>query len=340
MGRTKSAEPTMADVARHAGVGVATVDRVINRRAPVRADTAQRVLQAAEALGFRRSGLMRQRMGAHVRARRLGFLLQSQHSAFYRTLAAALKEAAPPGAVVQLAFAEDLTPRVVARQLSALAQSCDAVALVAADHPQLTLAVEAAHARGVPVFALVSDLSAPSLAGYVGVDNRRVGQSAAWSISRLCKPGKVGLILGSHRYLCQEQCEVSFRSYLREFAPRFQVLETLVSLEHAGLAQAATLELLHLHPDLVGVYVAGGGVEGVIDALREARRPRLVAVCHDLTDVTRAALLDGSVTQLLSHPYEWMAQRLCEAMLAALAAPQGARISAVLPFLSYTAANV
>ena len=40
----------MLDVARAAGVGVATVDRVINRRAAVRPQTAQRVLEAAEQL--------------------------------------------------------------------------------------------------------------------------------------------------------------------------------------------------------------------------------------------------------------------------------------------------
>ncbi|MEJ7136906.1 LacI family DNA-binding transcriptional regulator [Amphibiibacter pelophylacis] len=345
MNKPHSAEPTMADVAREAGVGVATVDRVINRRAPVRPDTAQRVLAAAEAVGFRRAGLIRRRLGEQARPLTLGFVLQSAHSPFYRALGAALRAAVrglpKPGAQPVLSFLDDLTPRRVAQRLAELGQICDAVAVVAADHPQITQAVEAVSARGVPVFALVSDLTAPSLAGYVGVDNRKVGQTAAWTMSRLCRQGKLGLILGSHRYLCQEQCEVSFRSWLRESAPGFQVLESLVSLEDVGLARATTQELLHLHPDLVGVYVAGGGVEGVIDALREAARPDLIVVCHDLTEVTRQAMLDGCVTVLLSHPCEWMSTRLCEAMAAAVCAPQAdSRLQAALPFLVHTLANV
>ena len=345
MSKQQSDEPTMVDVARRAGVGVATVDRVINRRAPVRPDTAQRVLVAAEAVGFRRVGLIRRRLGKPTRPPTLGFVLQSAQSPFYRVLGDALRQATltlpEPGAPPVLSFGDDLTPRRVAQRIVELGQSCDAVAVVAADHPQITQAVEAVSAQGVPVFALVSDLTAPSLAGYVGVDNRKVGHTAAWTMSHLCRPGKVGLILGSHRYLCQEQCEVSFRSWLRESAPGFQVLESMVSLEDVGLARATTQELLHLHPDLVGVYVAGGGVEGVIDALREAQRPDLVAVCHDLTDVTRQAVLDGCVTLLLSHPYEWMATRLCEAMVAAVRAPHaGAKVQAVLPFLVCTSVNV
>ncbi len=44
--------PTMTDLAKAAGVSIATVDRVINRRLPVNSYTTQRVVDAAEAIGF------------------------------------------------------------------------------------------------------------------------------------------------------------------------------------------------------------------------------------------------------------------------------------------------
>ena len=43
---------TMQDVANRAGVGVATVDRVLNARAPVAPGTAARVVEAADAVGY------------------------------------------------------------------------------------------------------------------------------------------------------------------------------------------------------------------------------------------------------------------------------------------------
>ena len=43
--------PTIADIARQAGVGTATVDRVLNRRPGVNAETVQRVLQVVAELG-------------------------------------------------------------------------------------------------------------------------------------------------------------------------------------------------------------------------------------------------------------------------------------------------
>lgn len=337
---------TMLDVAREAGVGVATVDRVINGRAKVRPETSQRVLEAAERLGFRRSGLIRRRITEQAQQLRLGFILQKKTSPFYLEVGRALHEAAEaqqaPPISAQVEYLEELTPKFVAAKLLELGKKVDAIAVVAADHPHVTQAIDAISAKGVPVFAFVSDLSAESVAGYVGIDNRKVGRTAAWAISRLCAgPGKVGLILGSHRYLCQEQCEISFRSYLREYAPEFQLLETLVSLEDNALAQEATLELLKQHPDLVGVYVAGGGVEGVIEGLQSSRPPGLVTVCHDLTEVTRQALIDGVVTLAISHPYAWMARRLCQLMSdTLLARSDRGKAQELLPFVTYTAANV
>ncbi len=337
-------EPTMEDVAKAAGVGVATVDRVINRRAPVRPDTAQRVLDAAQSVGFRRAGLIQRRISEQQRPLKLGFLLQ--RSPFYKALGQALRQAVQamnhPRVSSEIEFMDDFTPRKVAERLLLMGRDVDAVALVAADHPVVNQAIERLHTQGVPVFAFVTDLSAPSVAGYVGIDNRKMGRTAAWSVAKLCKrPGKIGLILGSHRYLCQEQCEISFRSYLRESAPEFQVLETLVSLEDIKLAHAATLELLHCHPDLVGVYVAGGGIEGVLEALQEASIPDLVTVCHDLTDITRLALVDGHATVVLSHPCDWMARRLCESMSETIQNRQErGKSQDVLPFTVYTVANV
>ena len=42
---------TIAEIARHAGVGTATVDRVLNGRSGVNAETVQKVMQSVAALG-------------------------------------------------------------------------------------------------------------------------------------------------------------------------------------------------------------------------------------------------------------------------------------------------
>ena len=39
------------------------------------------------------------------------------------------------------------------------------------------------------------------------------------------------MFVGSHRFHGQEMREIGFRSYFREYAPEFELVETMVNLE-------------------------------------------------------------------------------------------------------------
>jgi LacI family transcriptional regulator len=310
---------TIADLAEAAGVSVATVDRVLNRRLPVSEATAMRVAAAAEAIGYHAAGLLKRRL-TEAPQRTFAFLLQKKHDEFYQALASELSaaaEAAPFARVKpKIVFIDELVPATIASKIRECARRADALAVVAVDHPHVNAAIEAAAAKGKPVFALLSDLSAPSRAGYIGVDNRKSGRTAAWAISRLAKaPGKVAVLVGTHRYLGQELAEMSFRSYFREHAPQFQLLETIVNLEDHRIAYQATLNLIAENHGLAGIYLAGGGMKGMINALRqEGPSDSLVAVCNELLPYTKAALIDGIVDLVLATPLATLAARAVEAL--------------------------
>jgi LacI family transcriptional regulator len=180
----------------------------------------------------------------------------------------------------------------------------------------VTEAVAQVQASGVPVFALVAQLSATGQVPYIGLDNWKVGRTAAWAFANVCKaPGKIGFLLGNPRYRNQEMNETGFRSYFRELAPEFTLLEPLSTFEASAIAQEMTEKLLAEHPDLAGLYVSGGGISGALAALRGAGRAgKVVAVGYDLFDVIRAALLDGTMTLVISHPLERLAREALDAM--------------------------
>ncbi len=338
---------TVRDVAERAGVSVATVDRVLNRRAPVSSNTARRVLDAAQALGFHASALLQKRVAERQAERRLGFLLQRRSETFYEALGSELiratRDATGIAGRATVHYLDDLTPAHVAAGIADLARRCDALAIVAADHPRITEALQLVQARAIPVFTLLSDVSAPARRGFIGIDHRKAGRTAAWTVTRLAKaPGRVGIIVGSHRYLGHELCEMSFRSYCREHAPAFELLESRISFENAGFAQEATIDLLHRAPDLVGLYVAGGGMEGVIAALRDtATRDHVVTVCNELIPETRAALIEGIVDLVIATPVRALADRTVATMAEALARHDGDLPPQILlPFDIYISENV
>ncbi|MGA4993211.1 LacI family DNA-binding transcriptional regulator [Nonomuraea bangladeshensis] len=86
-------KPTMADVARHAGVSLKTVSRVVNQEPHVRASLQQRVQAAISALGYRRNeAAARLARGATMLT--LGLVMENISNEFYARLAAAVEAAA------------------------------------------------------------------------------------------------------------------------------------------------------------------------------------------------------------------------------------------------------
>lgn len=337
--------PTIRDLAKAAGVSISTANRVIGGGEGVRQATMRRVRDAADTIGFYGLGLIDSRLSAASPKFRLGFLLQQPNRAFYKNMAQALHDAAvavgEPNVEARIEFLEELSPQNVAARLAALGETCDAVGLVAAVHPLVTQATEALQRGGKPVFTLVSQLAATD--NYVGLDNWKVGRTAAWAFQHICKaPGKLGILVGNHRYRCQEMNEAGFRSYFREYAPEFTLLEPLTTFESSAVAEELVERLLRDHPDLAGLFITGGGMSGALAALRSTGRARsLVAIGYELMDNTRAALVDGTLTLVISHPLGMLAERTIAGMVNTLGAkPQTGSAAHVLPFEIYTRENI
>ncbi|CAN0602001.1 unnamed protein product, partial [Ectocarpus sp. 12 AP-2014] len=152
-----------------------------------------------------------------------------------------------------------------------------------------------------------------------GLNNLKVGRGAASMLSVATrKPGKIAIFVGGHRWHGHELRETGFRAFFREHT-EFQVLDTLVNLETRQLTQQATLDLLERHPEVVGIYVAGGGMEGAIAALREVRGPGEVAlVVNEPTHDSRMALVDGYVTLINETPLPQLSRELMQLMFNAV----------------------
>jgi LacI family transcriptional regulator len=316
--------PTITDLAREAGVSVATVDRVLNGRHRVREETARRVYEAAHKIGYHAAGVIKQRILADLPECRLGFVLQKEKQAFYQAFAAELEQAVRAAPNLRgratIEFASSQAPGDVAELLERLGGRVQAIAGTAVDHHAVTAAVSALRARGVPTFSLLSDYAQGVRESYVGTNNLKVGRTAAWFVLKAApRPGKVAIFVGGHRWHGHELRETGFRSFLREYAPQFAVLDTLVNLETRQLTYEATLDLLSRHRDLVGFYVAGGGMEGAIAAVRESRAPEeLAVVVNEVTPESRVGLLDRYVTAVLATPLTRLCADLVNLMVGAI----------------------
>lgn len=342
-----ASRPTISDLARAANVSVATVDRVLNGRLPVREETARRVYEAASAIGFHAVSLLRQRVYEGLPHYRLGFILQKPDQPFYQAFAREIELAVQNHphirGLAQIEFCSSQTPVDRSETLREVGAKNQAVAMVSPDYPAITATVEDLKQKGVPVFSLLSDFALGVREGYVGLNNRKVGRTAAWMITKSARaPGKVAVFVSSHRFNGHELREIGFRSYFRELAPQFEVLDTFINLDSGDITREAIVDMAHRHPDLVGVYVAGGGMEGLISAMREENlASRMMAVVNELTPDSRAALAEEIVTLAIHTPLQHLCRELVRLMVAAI--ENGAADvpgQTFLPFEMYVPENI
>src|ERR1700733_15357730 len=132
--------PTISDIARLAGVGTATVDRVLNRRPGVNADTVQRVMQVCADIGAPpQPG--RPRRGENFR---FAYVLPADETPFFGLLERQIAQSAGD---FRHQHITEVTHRIDARDpaqfAAALAElgDCQGVALLAPDMPAVKLAI-------------------------------------------------------------------------------------------------------------------------------------------------------------------------------------------------------
>jgi LacI family transcriptional regulator len=341
--------PTIADLAQASGVSVTTVNRILGGSGSVRAKTIQRVQDAAQEIGFYGVGVIEDRRKRSLPSYRFGFLLQQSTRDLYRLFGSKITEAAAKREHEKVEplvdFVDRLDPQNIADRLEALGQRCDAVALIAGDHPLISQTIQSLKARGIPVIAYITDQSAPDRAGFVGTDNWKLGRTAAWFLAQTTPwPGRVAVFIGNHRYQCQDISDASFRSYMREHAPHLQIDDSRPTHEEPNEAYRIVTELLSQLDDLRGIFIVGGGISGALRAVREApeeKRKMVRIICRDIGPETRKGLSEGLITAALCHPLDQTSNELIETMITVLDhRNSSAVIQRIIPFEIVTPESV
>jgi LacI family transcriptional regulator len=88
--------------------------------------------------------------------------------------------------------------------------------------------------------------------------------------------------------------------------------------------------------------VAGGGISGALAALRASDTAgKVISVGYQLMENTRAALVDGILTLVISHSLDRLSDEVMSGMIKALKSrPKGGTFTSVLPFDIYTRENI
>ncbi|KGF69004.1 LacI family transcriptional regulator [Hoeflea sp. BAL378] len=290
--------PTVHDIAAEAGVSLATVDRVLNRRPGVRRQTVEKVENAVNRLGY-----VRDVTAANLARRRiypLVFVIPAGPNSFMRVLEAEIASAMGRSPVERTSIRIETVPPfdsgALVRVLDALdPKAVSGVALVATDTPDVRAAVDRLMDQGVQVATLVSDLPGSRRVHFCGIDNIAAGRTAGNLVGRFCagRRGRVLVVAGSMRVSDHMDRASGFAAVLEADFPDLDIVGPVETNDDADTVAQAVAAALDADPGIIAIYNLGAGNRGLIEAIRARRQRKLAVVAHEVTDHSRQALAEG-----------------------------------------------
>jgi LacI family transcriptional regulator len=298
-------KPTVHDIAREAGVSLATVDRVLNARPGVREKTVARVQDAIRSLGYVRdltaANLARQRLY------RFTFVLPEPTTSFLSALHAEVGTLAARARIdrveVRVVSVPAFDPHAVASALHRLDDQ-DGVAIMAPDTPEVRDAARWLKTAGAIVVALVSDLSEAGQDHFAGINNMAAGRTAGLLIGRFLgrRSGSVAVIAGSMIARDHVERRKGFDDVMQAEFPGLRVLPSLEARDDADTVARLVARMIDTTPDLCGIYSLGAGNRGLVRVLSDrGLAGQVTVVGHELTPLHRAALLDRTIDAVINQ---------------------------------------
>lgn len=299
--------PTTKDLAKAAGVSLATVDRVLNDRSGVKEKTVEKVNQAIERIGFVRN--VSAANLARRKSYRFLFLLPESGDQFLKELISRIAEA-------NAAFASDMVtadveqingndPHRIANFLSRLdPEALDGVAIMSPESPQVRDAMLRLAERGIDVVSFISGQPIAAKGDFVGIDNHAAGATAGRLMGRFAGPrtGKLLVIAETMQLLDSLERRLGFDEVM---TADFQQLNVLPSLETYGdpeRTKKIVRNSFASHPDIIGVYVLSSEARVPLQAVAAATAgEKPIIIGHERTPFTEAGLRSRQIDAVIAQ---------------------------------------
>ena len=299
--------PTVHDIAKNAGVSLATVDRVLNRRPGVRQETIDQVHDVIEEIGYVRdvtaANLARQRTYNFV------CILPDGKSEFLGEVRGAIAEAATNMATDRTrisikTYPLDNTNKLVSMLGELISQKPNGVAIMAPETPVIRDAIKHVIEAGIIVTLIISDVPSSGRSHFVGINNVGAGCTAAKLLGRFLgqNPATILVIAGSMLSTDHAERRAGFDATMEKLFPQHRVLPTLETFDRADIVSERVGQALMQRPEISGIYSIGAGNQGLIARLKqEGRANDIMVIAHELTTGSSNALKEGIFDAVISQ---------------------------------------
>lgn len=300
-------KPTTKDLARAAGVSLATVDRVLNLRPGVREATVERVQKAIKEINFVRD--LAAANLARSKEYKLVFVLPDHDDEFVELIGDTIEEAnqflSQERTHVSIRRVPANNPHQIAQEINRLSESqVDGVAIMVPETPQVRDAISRLDAKGISVVAFVSHQPASESAYYVGINNAAAGRTVGQLMARFTgeRQGSVLVLTETMQSRDSQERRLGFDVIMAKYAPRLTVRPSMETYGDPVRAAEIVKAALKGDPPVVGIYLMNHDILETMQAIKKLGTPqKVVIIGHELTPHTRARLVDGTMDAVITQ---------------------------------------
>jgi LacI family transcriptional regulator len=307
----------LGDIAREARLGIATVERVLNARGNVTPHTAEKVVLAARKLGYDRP--LPERYRGTIR---IEVIMMRPDSPFFSRLNQAFARIAASldsSIIIHRTFLDENDPVSLARHIANPGFRRSGLIIVAPEHAEITARLREVRAAGVAVVPIVSRIGDEDDGPFIGIDNHAAGRTAAFYMQHMLKgrSGSIVALCHSGAYRVHKERIRGFSHYLADHPnPAHLLALVLFGMDERMRSAEVFEDAFRTHPDIIGIYNAGGANSGIASVLeRHGRGGRITWIGHELTDNSRRWLQSGLMDIVLDQAPEVQARRAIDTVL-------------------------
>ena len=297
---------TIQKIAELSGVSRGTVDRVLHGRPNVNPMIREKVVRAAEKLGYQPPVPPKS-----ADCRQAAILIpQWTDGYFNRQIVSGIRKAlryiADPAFILTEQPLRTMTMQELLRAMDEQIRSgVDGLIIRAENTPEVRAAIEQAVQQGVTVITYDADVPHSGRLCHAGQDLVRAGAIAAGVMARLIRPPEhVLIVTGNLRMEAHKGRVDGFCRRLLELAFSEEAYRVIETNEMPELTGELVAQALQADSRLHAVYMACQPLSGCIAGIRKARRTtRPHIVCNDLTPTAKRYLREGTVDFVIGQSF-------------------------------------
>lgn len=303
---------TIRTIAQKAGVSRGTVDRVLNNRAGVNAETFQKVKEIAEELRYE-PNLAGQMLAARKKKIKIGYIVcDTTVDLFFKSVySSAIKKAEELeqfGVTVQFYLIRELEDRSIAEVLKTVdLDTLDGIAMVPLKLPSVMEFIKKADEKQIPMVFFNLDAKSQQKLSYVGCDYCESGRVAAGLIG-LVSPenGKVAIAsIFDEESPSFHDRYVGFLNELDRNYPDLEIVNRDTEMIFQKNDYSSIQKVIEEHRDIDSIYVVNPGNYEICEKIAELDTGKKIRIItNDIVKEQKRLMDEGVIVATIGQQPE------------------------------------